>query len=127
MKVTDLKYGEAIHCQTEKDANEICKLMYKAGLKWIDNRSYLELNNNWNRYKERTCYFPNTGTYGNLNNILSEVYSAKLFIRESKINKLLNEKTGTYSDLEYYQKECFKIYPAKLFIRESKINQLLEK
>lgn len=90
MKVTDLKHNEGIHCPTKEQANKICMLMHQAGLKWVDNRSYLELSNNWDRYKEKTCYFPKFGTYGMPS--FNKIYSAEIFIRESresKINKIL--------------------------------------
>lgn len=41
MKVTDLKENECIHCETEEQANAICKLMYESGLKWLFGDSYL--------------------------------------------------------------------------------------
>ena len=44
MKVTDLKENECIHCETEEQANAICKLMHEAGLTWHDGDSYLSVN-----------------------------------------------------------------------------------
>ena len=94
MKVTDLKEGELIHCPTIKEANKICQLMHESGLKWKSKKSYLEINN-WFEYKELTCYSPITGTFYSLKRLhfrgYSKIYTAKSFLRELKINKLLNE------------------------------------
>ena len=44
MKVTDLNYNECIHCETEEQANAICKLMHEAGLKGRGGQNYLSKN-----------------------------------------------------------------------------------
>ena len=44
----------AVHCKTEKEANQFCKQMEEHGMIWINGRSYSE--NNWTDYKENTCY-----------------------------------------------------------------------
>lgn len=93
MKVTDLKQNEVIHCSTENEANELCKLMHESGLKWTTNKSYLK-HNLWYNYKENTCYDPNLGTFSNLNYFNRKkykIYPAKDFIRKLKINQILNE------------------------------------
>lgn len=65
MKVTDLKENEVIHCETEEQANAICKLMHEAGLTWAYNESYLE-ETYFSTYKEQTCYNTKGGFYADL-------------------------------------------------------------
>lgn len=95
MKVNELKYGEAIHCSTEEEANKLCQLMHQTGLNWCNGKSYLELNN-WEIYEEQTCYYPKGGEYCDYkffeeNNY--KIYPAKYFLkkyfRESKLNQIL--------------------------------------
>ena len=62
MKVTDLKENECIHCETEEQAEAICKLMHEAGLEWKGGQSYLS-KNYYGNYKSETCYFPIDGQY----------------------------------------------------------------
>ena len=91
MKVTELKENEVINCSTKKEANEICKLMHKAGLNCCDWYFYGE--NYWNVYKEMTCYDVKGTFCSKLGNYVQccKVYSAKYFLRESNLNKILNE------------------------------------
>ena len=62
MKVTDLKENECIHCETEEQANAICKLMHEEGLTWHGGDSYLEINE-YSIYKSKTCYYPAGGSF----------------------------------------------------------------
>ena len=50
-----------INCKTEEQANIFCKASNKLGKKWCTRISYLFCNN-WDWYKEDTCY-TNKGTY----------------------------------------------------------------
>lgn len=45
----------AVHCNTDTDAIEFCKMMHDKGLRWCSGRSYLNTIN-WYMYKENTCY-----------------------------------------------------------------------
>jgi hypothetical protein len=60
------KEGEVIHCKTEEEANKILKIAHEQGYRWGDKRSYLD-RNDWNFYKENTCYIITNGTYCNKN------------------------------------------------------------
>lgn len=55
-----------VHCQTEKEAIEFCRLMHEHGLKWgcFNRPSYLT-KTNYGNYKEMTCYY-GSGQYGDL-------------------------------------------------------------
>ena len=50
----------AIHCQTETEAIQVCKIFHEAGLKWMDGTSYLEVNG-WSDWG-RIYYNPSEGT-----------------------------------------------------------------
>lgn len=86
MKVTDLKQNECIHCETEEQAKDICKLMHKAGLEWKGGQSYLS-KNNYVSYKSETCYFPIDGQYADLDYAKEEnykIYKAEQFLTQEK-------------------------------------------
>lgn len=57
-------YDLAIHCDTEKKANKLCKAFGKMGIKWVNGVSYTDVNN-WHIYKKDTCY-ANRREYSNL-------------------------------------------------------------
>ena len=86
MKVTDLKENECIHCETEEQANAICKLMHEAGLTWNSGDSYL-LVNLYDIYKSETCYFPAEGVFTGLDYAKEEnnkIYKAEQFLNQKK-------------------------------------------
>lgn len=62
MKLTDLKQNQVVHCATEEEAIRICKIAHENGLKWIAGTSYIG-ENNWEEYKEETCYNFNNGAF----------------------------------------------------------------
>lgn len=45
----------AIHCDTEEKANKLCAEFDKLGKRWSTDRSY-KVDNNWEFYKDKTCY-----------------------------------------------------------------------
>lgn len=62
--------------------------MHKAGLRWGSGNSYLKDT----KYVKDICYHPLSKSYEIYSYFKSKkikIYDAKLFIRESKINKLL--------------------------------------
>jgi len=42
--ISQLTNKDCIHCETEEEANSICKLLHKAGKKWNNGESYLKYN-----------------------------------------------------------------------------------
>ena len=44
-----------VHCKTEEEAIDFCSQMNTHGMKWNNGDSYLK-KNNWDKYKEETCY-----------------------------------------------------------------------
>lgn len=51
-----------MHCKTEEEAEDFCKVMDAAGLRWISGAPYLKTSC-FDFYKETTCYRFNKGTY----------------------------------------------------------------
>lgn len=51
-----------MHCATKEEAEDFCKVMDKAGLRWSSGSSYL-LWSCFEPYGEQTCYCFNKGTY----------------------------------------------------------------
>ena len=92
MKVTDLKENECIHCETEEQANAICKLMHEAGLEWKGGQSYLT-KNYYGNCKSETCYFPKDGQYDELSYAKEENYTIY------KAEQFLTKNTGTMSTI----------------------------
>ena len=90
MKVTDLKENECIHCETEEQANAICKLMHEAGLTWLSGSSYLS-ENRYYVYKSETCYSPKIRQYANFNFYKKNDYTIH------KAEQFLNQNTEVMS------------------------------
>ena len=107
MKVTDLKENECIHCETEEQANAICKLMHEAGLEWKGGQSYLS-KNYYGNCKSETCYFPKDGQYDELSYAKEEnykIYKAEQFLNKSTV---VNINPNT-SEINITPKEGFEI------------------
>lgn len=51
-----------MHCATKEEAEDFCKVMDAAGLRWSSGPSYLK-SSCFDFYKEQTCYYFNEGTY----------------------------------------------------------------
>ena len=112
MKVTDLKENECIHCETEEQANAICKLMHEAGLKWCNGKTYLYYND-YNSYKSETCYIVKEGTYCDLKYAKRSnytIYKAEQFLNQEKhiMSTIVNINPDT-SEINITPKEGFEI------------------
>ena len=83
MLVTELNSNEVIHVRTEQEAIAICQLMHDAGLKWCNNKSYLDINE-WNNKYGEICYNPSKGGYSRFQWYTSKksftIYPASLFL-----------------------------------------------
>lgn len=51
-----------MHCKTEEEAEDFCKVMDAAGLRWSNGESYLGLSN-FRNHENHICYFFNNGAY----------------------------------------------------------------
>ena len=112
MKVTDLKENECIHCETEEQANAICKLMHEAGLEWKGGQSYLS-KNYYGNLKSETCYFPIDGQYDELSYAKEEnykIYKAEQFLNQKQetMSTVVNINPDT-SEINITPKEGFEI------------------
>ena len=112
MKVTDLKENECIHCETEEQANAICKLMHEAGLTWLSGSSYLS-ENRYYVYKSETCYSPKIRQYANFNFYKKNDYTihkAEQFLTQNTevMSTVVNINTDT-SEINITPKEGFEI------------------
>lgn len=88
----------AVHCKTEREANDFCEKADKQNIKWGFLRKVFEKNNLWNNFKENTCY--------NYNRDLGFNYDGL-----------------SYCDIDYYKKRNYKIiewsdYMNKEFTKE---------
>jgi hypothetical protein len=63
--IDDYKGNYAMHCKTEKEAEDFYKYLDSVGKRWSSGDRYTELNY-WDDYKEETCYGFNEGMFGPL-------------------------------------------------------------
>ena len=124
MKVTDLKENECIHCETEEQANAICKLMHKADLKWCNGKTYLRYND-YITYKSETCYIPKEGLYCSLNYAKScnyTIYKAEQFLTKNTeiMSTVVNINPNT-SEINITPKEGFEIDLEKSDLKNGKV------
>lgn len=73
-KLEEFTNKEVIHCPTGELANKICELLNNNGFSWITGRLYI-YDNNWEYYKENTCYSVKKGKYSDINYYKSEGYT----------------------------------------------------
>ena len=124
MKVTDLKENECIHCETEEQANAICKLMHEAGLKWRDGQNYLHLTNYYTHTTE-ICYFPIDGQYDELSYAKHEnykIYKAEQFLtKNTKVMSTIVNINPNTSEINITPKEGFEIDLEKSDLKNGKV------
>ena len=63
--INDYPGKYVMHCKTEEEAKDFCRVLHEAGRKWCDNESYIN-STNWFSYKKETCYFFNRGEYSSV-------------------------------------------------------------
>lgn len=110
-----------MHCKTEEEAEDFCREMDKAGLRWSSNESYLNMSN-FRHYKSYMCYCFNEGFsmdtgYANVNGYLilewSEYRSTEPKEEQEKTMKTkiddkplsLQEATSIYKRLCEHQRK----------------------
>ena len=121
MKVTDLKENECIHCETEEQANDICKLMHEAGLIWNSGYGYLLRY----RYYNNICYYPKKGTHSDLhyaNKQNYKIYKAEQFLNQKQevMSTVVNINPDT-SEINIKPKEGFEIDVEKSDLKNGKV------
>ena len=109
MKVTNLKENECIHCETEEQANAICKLMHEAGLKWMSGGSYLINKKNYHNI----CFYPKNGEHGSLEYARERnhtIFKAEQFLtqKQETMSTVVNINPDT-SEINITPKEGFEI------------------
>ena len=121
MKVTDLKANECIHCETEEQANAICKLMHEEGLKWRFGGSYLVNKRNYHNI----CYYPKNGEHGSLKYARErthKIYKAEQFLNQNtKIMSTVVNINPDTSEINITPKEGFEIDLEKSDLKNGKV------
>lgn len=56
----------AMHCKTEEEAKDFCRVMHKAGMKWCSGERFLD-NSKWKHFNIDTCYNFNNQTLATFN------------------------------------------------------------
>lgn len=85
----------AVHCKTEEEAKEFCKMMNEQGLKWNGGGSYLSIIN-WKEKREKTCY--SLGFYDEYYTYVEEKYKIYEFEEVKKEEREM--KNFTKADLK---------------------------
>lgn len=65
-----------VHCKTQKEAEQFCKLMDAHGMRWISGERYIN-KTRYELYEENTCYY-GCGQYGNL--IVANEYGKDIYM-----------------------------------------------
>lgn len=63
-----------MHCATEEEANDFCRVMHEAGAKWCDGELYVE-DTMWRTFKKKTIYFFNDGTHNCIEEAVHKNYT----------------------------------------------------
>ena len=64
-KLEEFTDKDVIHCPTEELAVKICKLLHDRGFIWGSGATFIKINN-WDSFKENTCYLIKKGEYASL-------------------------------------------------------------
>ena len=56
----EYKGNYGMHCKTEEEAIDFCKVMHQNGMQWCIAEKYID-NTHFSKYKEETVYFFNEG------------------------------------------------------------------
>lgn len=83
-----------VHCKTQQEANEFCKMMDAHGMKWNDGGSYLS-STGWHTYKEDTVYY-GRGNYCDVLYAINCESSMLEFSDYWKVNKVEQTKLPPY-------------------------------
>lgn len=66
----------AMHCKTEAEAKDFCRVMHEAGMKWFDGELYVYVEDTmWRMFKEKTICFFNDGTCDYIEEAVHENYT----------------------------------------------------
>lgn len=117
------KEDVCIQCDSQEEANKVCIIFHKAGLKWVSGESYLLLTNF--RYSP-TCYYPCDGQISDLSYAKRkncEIVKAKDFI---SANQPKTEQTETLIVDRNFVLEAYDAAPEeiKLIVDSYKLNTL---
>lgn len=63
--IDNYKGKYVMHCKTYDEAVNFCNYLHSMGRCWINGRKYYEYTN-WERYKTKTIYYFNKGSYGEI-------------------------------------------------------------
>lgn len=99
-----LAENTVVHCPTEELANKVLKIAHDNGHKWVTGHSYIT-GNNWDSYKEVTCYTITKGSFADMGYFLDKSYaviSAEQFLKD-------NLKQEIMKDLKYFQTKTLRV------------------
>lgn len=70
----DYKGKYVMHCKTEEEAKDFCRVLHEAGRKWNNDSHYL-YDTKWNYNQESTCYNFNKGSLSSAGSYLAHGYA----------------------------------------------------
>lgn len=68
---TDRNY--CMHCLSKDDAITFLKFLHSQGRTWVSGDSYIDGNSYFEEYKDKTCYYFNTGRYGSIDGMPGQI------------------------------------------------------
>lgn len=102
MKISDLKWGDVIHCPTFEEAQQITRLLHESGRYWADGNSYAD-DINWSKYGTDTCYNPTKGKIASIHfyrGAGNNIYEAKEFLTQQKTVSTAPLEPKTIKDMK---------------------------
>lgn len=91
-----------MHCKTEEEAKDFCRVMHEDGRCWSDGESYANITA-WSEYKEHTAYYFNEGKFGDIKNVNSAYHRYLGFDADYRIlewSDFMKKKVFTTTDLK---------------------------
>lgn len=130
--INDYPGKYVMHCKTEEEAKDFCRVLHEAGRKWDNGNSYID-KTYYDNHKELTCYYFNEGMFAG-KYFIKEDYDGPytilewsdfmkkeftrddikvgdmLLTREGKVQLVVNTTCGiTVTDLDEVFKKCISV------------------
>ena len=90
----------AMHCKTEEEAKEFCKVMHDAGRTWFSGTPYLPCTM-WDWHSEKTVYYFNEGGYGFTEGPITQDYTILEWSDFRKEKEMTKKELKTGMVVEY--------------------------
>ena len=107
-----------MHCKTEEEAKEFCKVMHDAGRTWFSGTPYLPCTM-WDWHNEKTVYYFNEGGYGFTDGPITQNYTILEWSDFRKEKEMTKSELKTGMVVEYRDGE------KRIVLRDTPIGDVL--